>query len=407
MESLAAAKAARSDREPRGPSTTPAIHTILSLARWPAILALALALVTLETIRLWSLGADSGAGEILYSRIGWYVAGLSMMGSGAVLGPLLAERTGWRGWRGAALTAVSTLAAVAVGAAVFRGLFAADLALVARQSGFASADALLLRDGWFCAMAGMLFGVSERSQHRALAAVQAAKAAELECVEMQRRYVELQLETLEAQLDPGLVFPLLDEIERLYRRDAPAANALLDDFIGYLRAALPRFPGAARTLAEEAAQVDAYLRIQPAARVRNVAVAIDLPGSAGRRPFPPMVLLPLARAANAAGATGIIVSGTQSPATEGEAAVEVMVIAVGADAVPAWSAHDLEGLQQTLTAFFGETIVPRLRVLPVGAAVVLRCPAGRAPRGDGLVAKAGFPAGPAGGSGSTFASRRD
>lgn len=368
---------------PRGLRSDPSVAAV-RCARWlrergPALAAFALLLVTIESIRVWSSGGDPGAGDSLPWRTHWLAIELSTLGAGAVVGPVLAERAGWQGWRHLALTAASTCAAVGIGAAIIHGLFAADLELAARQASFASGDTLLARGWWFFTMAGLLFGSFAGSRDRVLAAIRAAQATELECNRIQRTSIDLQLQALEAQLEPPLLFGVLDEIERLYGTDPQTAERLQDDLIAYLRAALPQTPARARTLADEAALVEACLRILPQARTRRIGVDIRLPEPLGRHPFPPMVLLPLARDAVEAQATGVLVIGAPGRTPGGTPTVEVTMVAVGVARVPGWTPQRVAALQRTLTDLFGTVAALEVTTLPEGIAAVLTCPAAGAP----------------------------
>jgi hypothetical protein len=211
--------------------------------RWPATAAMALLLLTIESNRVWSAGDDGGVLHFLQVHGRWLVIELSTMGTGALLGPVFAERAGWHGWRQLALSMVMSFALVGAGAAVIHAAFGAELATAALSGGFASDNALLLRCVWFFSMAGLLFSSFASSRDRGRVAVRAAQLAEVECIEMQRGALELRLQALQARLDPGAVQSSLGEIGRLYRHDPPAAEARLDELIAYLRAALPNAPG--------------------------------------------------------------------------------------------------------------------------------------------------------------------
>ena len=364
---------------PRGLRRDPAVAAVRCAGwlreRGPALAAFALLLVTIESIRVWSSGGGSGGGDPLPWRVQWLAIELSTLGAGAIAGPVLAERAGWQGWRHLALTAASTSATVGIGAAIVHGQFAADLELVARQTGFASGDALLARGWWFFTMGGLLFGSFAGSRDRVLAAIRAAQATELECNRIQRASIDLQLQALEAQLEPPLLFGVLDEIESLYGTDPRAAERLQDDLIAYLRAALPQAPARPRNLADEAALVEACLRILPQARTRRIHVDIRVPEPLGRHRFPPMVLLPLARDAAAAEATAILVIGARGRAPGGTPAIDVTMVAAGVARVPGWTPQRVATLQRTLADLFGTAAALEIKPLPEGIAAVLSCPA--------------------------------
>ena len=339
--------------------------------RWPAIAAFALLLATLETIRLWSNHAP-GSHDFTTVHLPWLAVALPTLGAGAIVGPLIAEAAGWRGARHLALTTAATAAAVGVGAAVLHGVFGARLELAARDGGFASGEALLLRGWWFYSMAGVLFGVFAGSREREFATRSAARAAEIECAGIEHRSLGFELQALAAQLDPRLVFGQLDEIARLYRTDPPRADERLDRLIDYLRSAIPRAPSALRTLDDEATLVAAYLRVAPGSRAPGVEFAIDLDASVRRAPFPRRVLLPLATAAASAGATRITLIGRPGPAGAGAPGVEVTLQASGIDDVAGWTSERCAAAQRTLAAALGAPVTIVQRVLKRGVALTLR-----------------------------------
>jgi hypothetical protein len=71
-------------------------------------------------------------------------------------------------------------------------------------------------------------------------AARALSEAEIERSETSRALVASQLEAAHAEIDPAVVFGALATIERTYEEDPALADALLDDLIAFLRAAIPR-----------------------------------------------------------------------------------------------------------------------------------------------------------------------
>jgi hypothetical protein len=356
-------------------AAAPTRHSDGWRGRGASVAAFILLLVTIESIRVWSTADERGILGFIQAHGRWLVFELATMGVGAVLGPVLVEAAGRQGWRHLVLTATTTFAAVGAGVAVLHFGFAADVAHAAGNGGFGSGNALLLRAWWFFSTAGFLFGIFASSQERALGAIRAAQAAELECAEMQSDAIELRLRALQARLEPRLVFALLDEIGTLYGRDPAAADALLDDLIAYLRAALPQLPDDVPTLADEAALVESLLRILPDARAHALAVAVRIPEALGSRRFPSAVLAPLACDAAAAGATCLELSAAPGMGEAGVRVVEVSIAASGIAGVPGWSAQHLEAMRQALARLFGASAALELQVRPEGPAVVIRCPA--------------------------------
>jgi hypothetical protein len=71
-------------------------------------------------------------------------------------------------------------------------------------------------------------------------AARAHSEAEIERSEAQRRLIAAQLVAAQAQIDPLFVLKALDDIEQAYEADAARANLMLDEFIAFLRDAIPR-----------------------------------------------------------------------------------------------------------------------------------------------------------------------
>jgi hypothetical protein len=92
-------------------------------------------------------------------------------------------------------------------------------------------------DGAFYGFLAMFIYVRLRN---ARLAAQALAQAEIERSEAQRVLLAAQLVAARAQLDPAFVVKALDRIEQAYESDPARAERLLDEFIVFLRAAIPR-----------------------------------------------------------------------------------------------------------------------------------------------------------------------
>jgi len=71
-------------------------------------------------------------------------------------------------------------------------------------------------------------------------AARALADAEVERSEAQARLLAAQLVAAHAQVDPAFVLQKLEEVESTYEADPARADVLLDEFIAYLRDAIPR-----------------------------------------------------------------------------------------------------------------------------------------------------------------------
>ncbi len=71
-------------------------------------------------------------------------------------------------------------------------------------------------------------------------AAQALADAEVDRAEAQRSLLAAQLVAAHAQVDPAFVLQALENVERAYEEDPARADVLLDEFIAFLRDAIPR-----------------------------------------------------------------------------------------------------------------------------------------------------------------------
>lgn len=119
----------------------------------------------------------------------------------------------------------------------------------------------------------------------------ALQAARLAALAGQHALVEDELRTMQARVDPEVLFESLREIDASYARDLGAGQERLDALIRFLRAALPGDGATTSTVAREQEIVEAYAALAaPAA-----AVKVDADASLQDEPMPSMLLLPLAR----------------------------------------------------------------------------------------------------------------
>ena len=112
---------------------------------------------------------------------------------------------------------------------------------------------------------------------------------------MERRLVEAQMATLQAQIEPHFLFNTLALIGQLIETNPPEAAKVHTHLIEYLRATMPqmRSKGGGGTLGKQVELSRAYLAIMQARMKERLAVSFDVPGHLGTLPFPPMMLLTL------------------------------------------------------------------------------------------------------------------
>ena len=84
---------------------------------------------------------------------------------------------------------------------------------------------------------GTLLYVWLRNSQRA---AEALSRAEIDRTEAQRKLISSRIEAVEAEVDPSFIFTTLETVESTYDRDRAAADAMLDELIAFLRAAIPK-----------------------------------------------------------------------------------------------------------------------------------------------------------------------
>ena len=111
--------------------------------------------------------------------------------------------------------------------------------------------------------------------------------------QLRRRVMASRLATLQAQVEPELLFEALVDIEQSYGRGEREAAARMDVLIRHLRVALPRLRDSGSTLEAEAELLATYLGVLQG--LSNVPLHFDQqwPAELASTAVPPMLLLPL------------------------------------------------------------------------------------------------------------------
>ena len=157
-------------------------------------------------------------------------------------------------------------------------------------------------------------------------------AAALQRAATARRVAAARLATLQAQVDPALLFSTLEFVEALYERDPDAAESTLAELIDFLRTALPKVGEEGSTLGRELQLVRAYLGIVRARMGSRLDVGFEIPREIDGASFPAMVLVPLVEHAVRHGLEPLTHGGRVGIRAAREAdRLEVTVVYSGAD----------------------------------------------------------------------------
>ena len=180
------------------------------------------------------------------------------------------------------------------------------------------------------------------NRRTALAARRRQHAAERARALAQRRTLESRLQALQARVEPMFLFETLERIRALYRADAAAAGAMLEDLIVYLRAALPHLRESSSTVAQELELARSWLDILDGT-ARRWRVEIAVAGQVRGARLPALVLLPLVQRA----VTGPVEAGARLTlaARVGAGRLVVIEVATSTDAFAAGIA-DIPLLEQ-------------------------------------------------------------
>jgi len=135
----------------------------------------------------------------------------------------------------------------------------------------------------------LFFGSRERIARLQKEAAQEKARAE----SVARQAMQAQLQLLQAQIEPHMLFNTLANLQGLISFDPDRAQLLLDQLIQYLRATLGSSRAEATTLEQEFSLMQAYLGLMAIRMGARLAYTLDLPDDLRRARLPPMLLQPL------------------------------------------------------------------------------------------------------------------
>jgi LytS/YehU family sensor histidine kinase len=142
---------------------------------------------------------------------------------------------------------------------------------------------------WFIFLS---FGVKILAGGKRKAELQAKEAtAQADVATLERRLLEAQMATLQAQVEPHFLFNTLALIGQLIETDPPQAAKIHQNLIEYLRATLPQMrANGGGTLGRQVQLSRSYLGIMQARMKERLTVSFDVPDYLEYAPFPTMML---------------------------------------------------------------------------------------------------------------------
>ncbi|MEO6919443.1 MAG: histidine kinase [Collimonas sp.] len=110
---------------------------------------------------------------------------------------------------------------------------------------------------------------------------------------VEKQALQAQLQLLQAQIEPHMLFNTLATLQSLIAFDAPRAQQMLDQLIQYLRSSLSSSRTGQTTLAQEFGLMEAYLELMSLRMGARLSYALDLPEALRSTVIAPMLLQPL------------------------------------------------------------------------------------------------------------------
>lgn len=135
----------------------------------------------------------------------------------------------------------------------------------------------------------LFFSSREKISRLQTAAAQEKARAE----SVARQAMQTQLQLLQAQIEPHMLFNTLANLQGLISFDTDKAQLLLDHLIQYLRATLSSSRAGTTTLGQEFALMDAYLGLMAIRMGTRLGYTLQLPDQLRQAQVPPMLLQPL------------------------------------------------------------------------------------------------------------------
>ena len=193
---------------------------------------------------------------------------------------------------------------------------------------------------------------------KALRAEAAAAEQEARAEATARQALQAQLQLLQAQIEPHMLFNTLANLQGLIGINPERAQRMLDQLIQYLRASLTSSRADSTTLAQEFALLDAYLGLMAVRMGTRLGYTLQLPAHLRAAAIAPMLLQPLVENAIVHGLEPKVEGGhvTVSASQQGELLlVSVTDTGLGLDAPSAGAGTGLgvANTRERLQALFG------------------------------------------------------
>lgn len=121
----------------------------------------------------------------------------------------------------------------------------------------------------------------------------AAETEKARTAAIEKQAMQAQLQLLQAQIEPHMLFNTLANLQTLISMDADKAQHMLDQLIQYLRATLSSSRADQTSLQQEFTLIKAYLELMSIRMGKRLSYSLDLPADLQAKKIPPMLLQPL------------------------------------------------------------------------------------------------------------------
>lgn len=184
---------------------------------------------------------------------------------------------------------------------------------------------------------------------------------------IEKQALQTQLQMLQAQIEPHMLFNTLANLQGLIAVDPARAQHMLDQLIQYLRATLSCSRSQTSTLGQEFALLEAYLGLMAVRMGSRLSFALDLPDDLRAQPVPPMLLQPLVENAIKHGLEPKVDGGRLDVCAARESGSLILTVAdngLGLDVAPTQAKGmqvGLANIRERLQALYGERAAFSLR----------------------------------------------
>ena len=120
-----------------------------------------------------------------------------------------------------------------------------------------------------------------------------AEAEKAKSAAIERQALQAQLQMLQAQIEPHMLFNTLANLQGLIALDPPRAQHMLSQLIVYLRNTLSASRAEKTTLQQEFSLIEAYLELLAIRMGKRLTYTLSLPAELREQTIPPMLIQPL------------------------------------------------------------------------------------------------------------------